>query len=455
MAHHHHHSHDHQHDENCNHDHEEHEHDENCDHEHDDDEHEEHVHGEHCNHHHTPKRKVPKHNQPIPPNVVPQNHKHDTYDDYLQCAISRLEYNEVKILLDHYNGADVGKYINETRFDDFQSPISLACFAGSLPLVKLFVELGASVEDSDNDETGIASCFFYACFSNKPDIELVKYIYQKSPKMINTPHRKANYTPLMAACQKADLRVVTFLISNGADVNADGARGLTPLMVSLDGMCDPHRDQKQHLNSGLVAMHIIKSGADVNYQSNLQFTALWRACMKRQGDQIKLLITANADVNVRCYDMSPAYAIIKSEDEEPHNCGGHHHHNVVPQTKREDCLKLLIDTKKLNLDTIDEGTHTPLSLALENGYKAIATLLLENGANPKRQVAPNIPTSHDLIMSGRDQDLKTTLQLSYGCSVCKKKGSLLRCSRCQKVWYCTKECQLKDWSTHKNECKTK
>jgi hypothetical protein len=35
------------------------------------------------------------------------------------------------------------------------------------------------------------------------------------------------------------------------------------------------------------------------------------------------------------------------------------------------------------------------------------------------------------------------------CFVCKKEGSILRCSRCSKVTYCGRDCQRKDWKRHK------
>ncbi|KAK3091213.1 hypothetical protein FSP39_017992 [Pinctada imbricata] len=39
------------------------------------------------------------------------------------------------------------------------------------------------------------------------------------------------------------------------------------------------------------------------------------------------------------------------------------------------------------------------------------------------------------------------------CYLCQKVGNNKRCSKCQKVWYCSKECQTKDWANHKKECK--
>ncbi|KAG5311054.1 ZMY10 protein, partial [Acromyrmex insinuator] len=39
------------------------------------------------------------------------------------------------------------------------------------------------------------------------------------------------------------------------------------------------------------------------------------------------------------------------------------------------------------------------------------------------------------------------------CSLCQE-PSKKRCSRCKEVWYCSRECQVKDWENHKNICNT-
>ena len=40
------------------------------------------------------------------------------------------------------------------------------------------------------------------------------------------------------------------------------------------------------------------------------------------------------------------------------------------------------------------------------------------------------------------------------CNVCGKKGKLT-CDRCKKIVYCSRNCQFKDWNTHKLKCKAK
>ena len=40
------------------------------------------------------------------------------------------------------------------------------------------------------------------------------------------------------------------------------------------------------------------------------------------------------------------------------------------------------------------------------------------------------------------------------CANCKTSRNLQRCSRCKKLWFCGRECQLKCWVLHKYDCKT-
>merc|ERR1712146_509787 len=45
----------------------------------------------------------------------------------------------------------------------------------------------------------------------------------------------------------------------------------------------------------------------------------------------------------------------------------------------------------------------------------------------------------------------------YNCNSCRgecRKGQVRVCSGCQQAYYCSTECQLKDWPDHKGYCKT-
>ncbi|KAJ6243274.1 hypothetical protein M0813_22415 [Anaeramoeba flamelloides] len=48
--------------------------------------------------------------------------------------------------------------------------------------------------------------------------------------------------------------------------------------------------------------------------------------------------------------------------------------------------------------------------------------------------------------------LNEFLQISK-CSFCQKKVGMLKCSRCKRAFYCSRDCQKNDWSKHKKVCK--
>jgi hypothetical protein len=50
---------------------------------------------------------------------------------------------------------------------------------------------------------------------------------------------------------------------------------------------------------------------------------------------------------------------------------------------------------------------------------------------------------------------RVALEQTKRCNRCcspGKGGKLLRCSKCKEVVYCSKDCQVKDWSLHKKQC---
>eukprot|EP01137_Pigoraptor_chileana_P000746 Opistho-2@37399 len=41
----------------------------------------------------------------------------------------------------------------------------------------------------------------------------------------------------------------------------------------------------------------------------------------------------------------------------------------------------------------------------------------------------------------------------YACATCNAQNAAMRCARCQRLWYCNRECQKSDFKTHKDVCK--
>jgi len=90
---------------------------------------------------------------------------------------------------------------------------------------------------------------------------------------------------LLEAAQKKNPRLVYFLVTHGADVNARGQFGYTPLMFGIK-------------NDDIVNI-LINAGADVNAKSDNKTTPLHCAVSSLNLNSVKLLIEKGADVSAK------------------------------------------------------------------------------------------------------------------------------------------------------------
>ncbi len=51
-----------------------------------------------------------------------------------------------------------------------------------------------------------------------------------------------------------------------------------------------------------------------------------------------------------------------------------------------------------------------------------------------------------------ESDIQRVKFMNHLCNYCKKSNASNKCSRCKKSCYCSRECQLSDWSLHKQTC---
>lgn len=136
---------------------------------------------------------------------------------------------------------------------------------------------------------------------------------------INRPGPTGN-TPLIAALERRQDRVVKLLIARGADVNQEG-QGRSPLDVALYGQKQTPeiltllKAKGAHLNlvetiwtKDLQAVRLrLREGADVNYQFVARRTGigtpysapLFQAIQIKSPDCVRLLLDAGANVNAR------------------------------------------------------------------------------------------------------------------------------------------------------------
>ena len=81
----------------------------------------------------------------------------------------------------------------------------------------------------------------------------------------------------------------------------------------------------------------------------------------------------------------------------------------------------------------------------------------EEAEKPKVEDKPTVETKTEAKKESKDEvkeEVKKQEVIPTGdCAVCEKLAKCL-CSGCKHVFYCSRECQKKHWSSHKEECKT-
>lgn len=190
------------------------------------------------------------------------------------------------------------------------------------------------------------------------DIKIARAQLQGAASInVRLPQRKnrpAGETPLMLAAERGYLPIVRLLISLGAKINETNKfrqpallyavrenhlstvnlllkSGADPNLVMMDGdfvLCEA-ATRSSHLQ---ICRSLLKSGADPCIANKLGCTALHIAAFHGRADVARLLIQAGANVNHR-----------------------------------------------------DRHGHGPLTCSISRNHKNVATLLLENGADPRLQ----------------------------------------------------------------------
>ncbi|XP_026474601.1 ankyrin repeat domain-containing protein 17-like isoform X4 [Ctenocephalides felis] len=288
-----------------------------------------------------------------------------------------------------------GRSVHETT-EDGESLLSLACSAGYYELAQVLIAMNANVEDR-----GI----------------------------------KGDCTPIMEAASAGHAQMVTLLIENGADVNAQSSSGNTPLMYGCAGGHDEvvkillanganvedhnengHTPLMEAASAGHVgvAKILLENGAGINTHSNeFKESALTLACYKGHLDMVRFLLLAGADQEHKTDEMHTALMEASMDGhvevarllldsgaqvnmptdsfESPLTlaaCGGH-----------VDLAMLLIE-RGANIEEVNDEGYTPLMEAAREGHEEMVGLLLSQGANINAQTEETQETALTLACCG-------------------------------------------------------
>jgi len=187
---------------------------------------------------------------------------------------------------------------------------------------------------------------------------------------------------LHEAAANGDIELVKSLISSGADVNAPGNWGWTPLYTAAA------------IGHGDIVSLLIAKGANVDTPSELGMTPLHFAVRNDRRDIAKLLIENGADCSTRDKrGITPLHATVayghidivtllidKGADVNAEDNWGRTPLLITIAKGYIDSTKLLID-KGADVNATNSSGLTPLFLACERGNKEVTELLIDKGAN--------------------------------------------------------------------------
>jgi len=297
------------------------------------------------------------------------------------------------------------------------------------------------------------------------DFEFTKWVVEQGADVaVMCPQGSAVHNAVDFATED----LLGYLLKHGGDklLSTADSRGFTPLILAANSGKDEN------------IKYLVKEWkVDVNFQTDV--TALLMAVQNRHISTTKLLISLGADVNAQHESMK---------------CTALH---LAASNEFLDIVEILLKNNA-KIDCEDPRGYTPLGMAGTEGYTKCVEMLLKAGADPNHRAHSDNTTAifhcsaknrvgvvHLLLQAGADplstryengdsiidvaraNKKDTMANLISGwlvagnpeerakiCVACYnyKKGEMKRCSKCKSVWYCSAECQRKEWPQHKLGC---
>lgn len=262
-------------------------------------------------------------------------------------------------------------------------------------------------------------------------------------------------------------------LSQHIDVNIKSGSGSI-------GLTDAVFMNREHIVKFLLTL----SDINVNIQISDGYTALIWAAHLGHENLVKLLLSVPG-INITARDSNNKTALILSiERNHPtitkliqdkiNELAGRAfdaisaHSKALTEAERHNAmetLKTVVTQIGVN-DIVDGDGHTLVDKAFIAHNHDIALFLLKAAHNPKELLARFPfelinPTSdlfkfcldiayNNSIVSKESTDAEA--EAAKECAYCGKQNCTDRCGKCQKVYYCSVECQKNDWQKHKQVC---
>jgi len=277
------------------------------------------------------------------------------------------------------------------------TPMGLAGEIGNAEIIKMLLDAGANVESPNAD--GQTALLLVARTGN---VEAAKLLVEHGAK-VDAKEKWGGQTALMWASARRHPEMMQYLISKGADINAQSidrdyqrhvtaegrpksldSGGFTPLLYAARENC-----------MACVKV-LVDNKADLNLPDPDGVSPLMVAIMNANWDLAKQLITAGADINQwDIYGEAPLFTAI---GERSKASGGHGSIDPLNETNGMAIVKMLLDRgANTNMQLFFRPANvrgatntrgsTPLIRAVTNADMEVVKLLLEKGADVNLMMA--------------------------------------------------------------------
>jgi ankyrin repeat protein len=237
----------------------------------------------------------------------------------------------------------------------------------------------------DDDTHHKAAPLYYAAFCGLPDV--LERLIREHPEQVSTRGGPLG-TALHAASRMNCLKVVQSLLRHGADVNAPGMWGRTPLLFA---------SYWGHLE---VVRWLLEHGADTNAKDkDDDWTSLHLAAYEGHFEIVRTLLKHNADTTDRTdtgrtplhlASISGRVDVVRlllnhGADPKPGDDDQQTSLHIASSSGNLDIARLLLE-HGADVDAEDEDCRTAYQIALDQGRDEVAQLLLAHGAESRTRI---------------------------------------------------------------------
>ncbi len=277
----------------------------------------------------------------------------------------------------------------EKKLSDISLPLNVASREGDAQRVSKLIAAGEDIDASDSIY-GLTPLHEAA---SSGSVESVRILLDAGATVDSLTNR--GQTPLHAAAFHGHLDIVEELIDAGADADKVDHNRDTPLFKAADSG-----------NADLVKF-LIDAGASVNGVHEDGRTPLFAAAWNNHVDAAGVLLSEGADVDGRVGGLHPAISpmypasqfgnvevikLLLAEGADPEHEGRVKSTplHIAASHGQDEVVSLLLDSGITDVDEVNGYGYTPLQYAVMGKYPAVASRLMDAGADPDRKIKTEV-----------------------------------------------------------------